>query len=206
MFYNTEYHCDPAYFPEHKDIFRSKQFSIRETLTLPCEKPDIEEILDVRACPRICGWKVIKSPGPTGKKVVITGQLEQTILYVADVPSQSVHAAHFTVPFCEFINIRSDCFLNHDHGNEPHILLEYLCAQSCGPRSISKCAVLFVWFPKETDYCPPHPKPGPPPRPWPTPKPYPPPHHRPYSSCKDYNNGDFSKDCSARKSRYYYYT
>lgn len=39
----------------------------------------------------------------TGRKLIIEGVLKQKIVYTADLPNQSVHSAHFEVPFIAFI-------------------------------------------------------------------------------------------------------
>ena len=39
----------------------------------------------------------------TGRKLVIEGFLKQKVVYTANVSSQSVHSAHFTVPFSAFV-------------------------------------------------------------------------------------------------------
>lgn len=44
----------------------------------------------------------------TGYKVGVIGMLSQKIEYVADECEQSVHAAHFVVPFSAFIVLPSD--------------------------------------------------------------------------------------------------
>ena len=39
----------------------------------------------------------------TGRKLLIEGMLRQKIVYTADVPEQSVHSAHFDIPFSAYI-------------------------------------------------------------------------------------------------------
>jgi hypothetical protein len=93
-----------------------KQLSVQETLCIPSVKPDCEQIVTVSADIAIIKTKVVKTPGSAGApaisnegqrlygyKLVIEGYLCQTIEYVADEPTQSVHAAHFKVPFSTYI-------------------------------------------------------------------------------------------------------
>lgn len=88
-----------------------KQFSVQENLCIPQAKPDIEQIVKVIAEVVITSTKVIKTPVATslegqiltGKKLIVEGELVQKVEYVADEPTQSVHAAHFSVPFSTFI-------------------------------------------------------------------------------------------------------
>ena len=99
--------------PENPKAF--KQFSVQETLCLPDAKPDIEQIVKVVAQVVITSTKVIRTPVGvslegqilTGYKLIVEGEIVQKIEYVADEPTQSVHAAHFTVPFSTFIVLPS---------------------------------------------------------------------------------------------------
>lgn len=90
------------------------QIFIPETLVIPDLKPDIEQINSVKVEVEILRKKVIITPTSdpvenqegkilTGRKLIIEGQLCQTVTYTAQVPKQSVHTAHFIVPFSAFI-------------------------------------------------------------------------------------------------------
>lgn len=93
-----------------------KQFNLQETLEVPEAKPDIEQIVTVKAEIIITKTKVIKTPmatsherqNLTGWKQVVEGQVKQIVQYVADEPTQSVHAAHYTVPFSTFVILPPD--------------------------------------------------------------------------------------------------
>jgi len=93
-----------------------KQLSVDETLTIPSVKPDIEEILEVIAEVEITYTNVIKTPivisyegqELTGWKLIVEGMLRQKVVYIADEPSQSVHAAEFDVPFSTFLVLPKD--------------------------------------------------------------------------------------------------
>lgn len=88
-----------------------KQFSLQEKICLPAAKPDIEEIGKVTAAIVITSTKVIKTPKATsaegqkltGFKLIVEGELRQIVEYTADEPTQSLHAAHFNMPFSTFI-------------------------------------------------------------------------------------------------------
>jgi hypothetical protein len=96
-------------FPTNPMTF--KQFTVQETLELPEAKPDIEQIVKVVAQVIITSTRVIRTPLAeslegqrlSGVKLIIEGEVVQKIEYVADVCTQSVHAAHFNVPFSTFI-------------------------------------------------------------------------------------------------------
>ncbi|WP_416176463.1 DUF3794 domain-containing protein [Clostridium sp.] len=89
------------------------EISIPEVLTIPCEKPDVEQIETVFVKVKIVSKRVVETPVAdvenaegtklTGKKLIIEGNLIQKIVYTADLPDQPVHSAHFKVPFSAFI-------------------------------------------------------------------------------------------------------
>lgn len=87
------------------------EFSVPEVLTIPCVKPDAEEILSVSSKVEIISQKIIETPEGankegfkiTNRKLVIEGVLKQVIMYTAKNKEQSVHTAHFNVPFSVFI-------------------------------------------------------------------------------------------------------
>ena len=88
-----------------------KQLNVEETLCLPCQKPNIEQIAKATGEISIKSTRVIKTPKATslegqkltGWKLVIEGELKQKVEYVADEPEQPVHSAHFNGPFSTFI-------------------------------------------------------------------------------------------------------
>lgn len=93
-----------------------KQFSVQETVCLPPAKPDIEQIVKVIAEVVTISTRVITTPIATsmegqiltGFKLIVEGEMRQKIEYVADEPTQSVHAAHSNVPFSTFIVLPAD--------------------------------------------------------------------------------------------------
>lgn len=95
--------------PEYSKYF--KQFQVQEICCVPCQKPDIEQILRVIVNAEIIETKIvttsrgISNEGQilTGKKLLVRGKLIQKIEYVADDPEQSVHAAEFEKLFSDFI-------------------------------------------------------------------------------------------------------
>jgi len=79
------------------------QISIPEILTIPDQKPDMEQLVSVTVKPEIVAFHLIDTPCVksyegqllSGKKLIIELNLKEIINYVADKPSQSTHAAHF---------------------------------------------------------------------------------------------------------------
>jgi len=127
-----------------------KQFTVEENLTIPCAKPDIEQIVRVMAEVIIKSTKVISTPEGTsvegqiltGWKVIIEGYVNQKIEYVADEPTQSVHAAHFKIPFSTFIVLPH----GFDPGNVVTIIpyIEDIYAQQLDKRHIFKNITLLL--------------------------------------------------------------
>lgn len=86
--------ANPVYFTE---------LSIPETLTIPIEKPDMEQLLSVMVSPEIISVRVVETPmalsnegqNLSGCKLVIELKLKEKVKYVADEPTQTVHAAHY---------------------------------------------------------------------------------------------------------------
>ncbi|HSQ87536.1 DUF3794 domain-containing protein [Romboutsia sp.] len=111
-------YCDmPANIGTCAEPGTFKQLTIQENLKIPAAKPDIEQIVKVMAEVSITSTKIIETPGKnyhngvsslegqnlTGWKLIVEGFINQKIEYVADEPTQSVHAAHFKIPFSTFI-------------------------------------------------------------------------------------------------------
>lgn len=98
------------------------EISVPETLIIPNQKPGIEQINAVNISTNIIRTKVIVTPSSpvddtgtvipnfegrivTGRKLIIEGQLCQTVTYTGDVPAQTLHSVHFIVPFSAYIVI-----------------------------------------------------------------------------------------------------
>lgn len=84
----------PAYFTEE---------AISEIVTIPCVKPDAEQLLSVAVDAEVISVRLIETAigisnegqNLSGYKLIIELKLRQKIKYIADEPTQSVHAAHF---------------------------------------------------------------------------------------------------------------
>jgi len=92
------------------------QISIQENLNIPDIKPEIEQITGVNVAVRIIRKKVIVTPSTdecpnfegkllTGRKLIVEGELCQTLSYIAARCEQPVHSARFVIPFSAFIVI-----------------------------------------------------------------------------------------------------
>lgn len=145
----------PANFPEIDDDTWHTQIAVDELLELPLAKPDIEQLLNVHVNVEITRTKMINTP--IGYKAVVRGVIKQKIVYVADVPEQSLHAAHFEKPFCTFIPIpkdEKDEDWDKDEKQEARdvgdvharAIIEDVLITEFGKRHIHQCAILFIWL------------------------------------------------------------
>lgn len=88
-------------FPNNPKYFT--QVSIQETLCLPQPKPDMEQLLSIAVEPIVESVKLIDTPialsnegqNLSGCKLIIELKLREKVKYVADEPTQTVHAAHY---------------------------------------------------------------------------------------------------------------
>lgn len=127
-----------------------KQFSLQENLIIPPAKPDIEQIVKVMAEVIIISTKVIRTPVSTsaegqiltGKKLIIEGELSQKIEYVADEATQSVHAAHFRIPFSTFLILPADFVIGSPINVTGYI--EDIYAKQLGKRDIFKNVTILL--------------------------------------------------------------
>jgi uncharacterized repeat protein (TIGR01451 family) len=93
-----------------------KQLSVDGYLPIPPQKPDIEEINSVEGKVYVKDYHLITTPNRisqegqqiTGYKLVIMAMLNVVIEYTANEPTQSVHSAHYDVPFSTFIVLPPD--------------------------------------------------------------------------------------------------
>jgi hypothetical protein len=128
------------------------EISIPEVLTIPCEKPNVEQIDKVFIKVKIISKRVVETPSSTkenaegtkltGKKLIIEGILNQKIVYTAALPDQPVHSAHFKIPFSAFVVL-----------NATDSLEDNFCVETCvedvfvkvfNERDIFKNVTLFL--------------------------------------------------------------
>lgn len=143
------------------------QFFIPEVVDIPCQKPDVEGVVSVHSNVQIISQRVIKTPVVTdsdgipvydvtnsectkltGRKLIVEGLLHQKIVYTAAVEEQSLHSAHFSIPFSVFIIIESDTPLSQKFKIDSFIEDIFTCRLS--ERSIFKNTTIFI---KATPVC-----------------------------------------------------
>lgn len=125
-----------------------KEICETHKLCIPNCKPDIENILQVFIDISINKSNILKTS--MGKKLVIYGNIHIKILYDANTSCQSVHSAHFDVPFCTFI------LLNDATRDITDICLfiEDAFIDQLDSRNLSVSMIILVYpLLKNIDYC-----------------------------------------------------
>lgn len=142
------------------------QFFIPEIVDIPCQKPDVEGLVGVHSCIEIISQRVVKTPVVTGytaatgqfiagdtipnaegtkltgRKLVIEGLIRQKIIYTALNCEQSLHSAHFIMPFSTFIILEKDTPLSKKFNVLPYI--EDIYALQLSERSVFKNTTIFI--------------------------------------------------------------
>lgn len=75
------------------------QYVIRENLQVPEAKPDVARIIDQVATISVGSTTVLPN------KIIVNGTLSLRVIYEARTPTQTVHVAHFTIPFETFVEV-----------------------------------------------------------------------------------------------------
>lgn len=142
------------------------EFLVPDTVDIPDEKPEIEEVVSIHSCIEIISQRVIKTPivtgyttstgevvagenvsnsectKLTGRKLIIEGILKQKIIYIAAVPEQTLHSASFIIPFSVFIIVDSNTPLSQSYRIYSYIEDIFVCKLST--RSIFKNTTIFI--------------------------------------------------------------
>lgn len=84
---------------EHVVGEKCAQVVVKQEFTIPEPKPDVEQIISVEKTVKVINTEVIKN------KVIVDGQLNLQIVYVAALPDQPVHHTHATIDFTHFVEL-----------------------------------------------------------------------------------------------------
>lgn len=144
-------------FPENPKYFT--QIAVNERLLIPQPKPDMEQLLSITVDTSIESIKIIDTPIAlsnegqylSGCKLVIELKIKEKIKYVADEPTQTVHAAHyenllksiFIIVPCEVNGISTKELLNKKKVViTPYI--EDIYGEMIDKRTIFKNIIIFI--------------------------------------------------------------
>lgn len=152
-----------------------RQMHISESMQIPAQKPDVEQINSVDVSVSILRAKVIKTPRSyddtgaapaaqpnlegrllSGRKLIIEGQLCQKVVYTALEASQPLHSAHFYVPFSSFIVVPEEITFIGPNGEavtedsfdvrfDVNACVEDVAASAPDPRRILKQVTLMLY-------------------------------------------------------------
>lgn len=140
---NITYTCPSDLFPVPHCISFSKQVLVSNDLCIPAVKPPAESLVTVTGEAIINEHHFINSP--LGIKVYLSGYIQYELIYVAELPCQSVHAAHWNIDFQTFIDI--PCISHIDKSRaEPAALLEFIKADLSNPRLLHISSIVFIYF------------------------------------------------------------
>lgn len=85
-----------------------KQAMEEELLWIPSKKPNIESIDEINVNMCLKDLKIIKTV--LGPKIIIHGCKKIKIMYTACNAEQSVHSAHWNIPFYNYILFNNVCY------------------------------------------------------------------------------------------------
>jgi len=125
------------------------QVALNGLLEIPLNKPPKEEIFNVRHEIDITKFTTITVKRPPGKKVLVVGKVMLGIEYIADVPDQKVHFAHWDIPFQVLIKNDDGSLLDLDFNLDEyiaHACVEHEEVMQVDERTIAKEIVLLIWL------------------------------------------------------------
>ena len=128
-----------------------RQINFESTFSVPPQKPDIEQIVKVYGKTEIIKYEIVETPigkslegqEVTGYKVLVSGDINYKIQYVANEPTQSVHTFHQCIPFCGYIVLPKK--FNRGSYINPTALIEDIAVEQVDDRCVySNITLLLV--------------------------------------------------------------
>ncbi|MFA4885544.1 MAG: DUF3794 domain-containing protein [Desulfotomaculaceae bacterium] len=130
------------------------QILVNGMLEIPEQKPDIEELLNTAIEITVHKALTITVKAPVGRKVLVAGTLDFGVEYIADVPDQKVHFAHYELPFQALVKNNDGSLLPFDFDlnlYNVHICIEHVEVHEVDGRSFLKEIVLLIWLQPKAD-------------------------------------------------------
>lgn len=141
--------CD-EYCPKSGDVVSyHTQIQLNGLLEIPLNKPDAKDIFNAIHEIDCTKYTTVTVKKPPGKKVLVVGKVMVGIEYIADVPDQKVHFAHWELPFQALVKNDDGSLLDLNFNLNDyvvHICVEHEQYELVDERSISKELVLLVWL------------------------------------------------------------
>lgn len=133
-----------------KDATTFSQFNLENTLCIPELKPDMAQIVKVDMELSTGSYHIVKTPVGTslegqiltGNKLIVCGLLNLRIIYISTNDNQSVHSAHYEIPFCEFIVLPDSFAPSTPLAVESYV--ENMFVEQTSERCFFSCATVFL--------------------------------------------------------------
>lgn len=140
------------HYPDNCLVKNCKQNITSISLCVPCQKPDMESINDIKISFCINSYKLLNTI--LGPKVVLNITAKIKVIYTAKNLEQSLHSAHWDIDFCDFILLENfsynDCNLC---SSSLFIGLEDVCVLNCDERSLELSLIYIICTNFNTKYC-----------------------------------------------------
>ncbi len=136
-------------FPKCPPRHPFTEFCETDKLCIPQPNPNIRDILEVCVNVVIFSSKIICTP--VGRKVLVEGKKQIKVTFAADDPCQSVHCAHFEIPFCSLILLGS----NKNELVQICAAIEDISVRCIDCRCLAVTTVIFICpvFEEPHNYC-----------------------------------------------------
>lgn len=129
-------------YPNKCSIKNSKQNIKSVSVCIPCQKPDMESINEVKVTLCIDEFKLLNTI--LGPKVLVTIISKIKVIYTAKNVEQSLHSAHWDIKFCDFILLEDFCPSECDvYPSNLFVGLEDVCVENCDERYIN-LSLLYI--------------------------------------------------------------
>ena len=130
-------------YPNGCSIKNCKQSIENINLCIPCQKPDMESINEIKTTICINKFKLLNTI--LGPKIIIHGVFKIKVIYTAKNLEQSLHSAHWDIEFCDFILLNNMCYDECDICiSKLFAGLEDICINCCNERSIDLSLLYIV--------------------------------------------------------------
>ncbi|WP_418792496.1 hypothetical protein [Phosphitispora sp. TUW77] len=136
--------------PDSNDVVSyHTQIQLNGLLEIPLNKPPKEKMFNTIHEVDITKLTAVTVKKPPGKKILVVGKLMVGLEYIAKVPDQKVHFAHWEIPFQALIKNDDGTLLPLDFDLDQyiaHVCVEYEEYHQIDERTITKELVLLIWL------------------------------------------------------------
>lgn len=134
---------DLDYYPSQCCSKNCKQNLKSLRLSIPCQKPDIEAIEEIKVHFCINEYKKLKTV--LGMKFLVDINCNIKVIYTSLTEEQSLHSAHWDINFCDFILLDGYCYDKYSTC-KPNLFigLEDVCISNASSRYIDLSLLYLV--------------------------------------------------------------